>query len=33
VREVVGPMVAFLRSLGRPIPDFLATLVPASGAA
>ena len=26
VREVVGPMVAFLRGLGRPIPGFVADL-------
>ena len=28
VREVVGAMVAFLVSQGRPIPPFLASLVP-----
>ena len=28
VRQVVGPMVAFLVSQGRPIPDFLANLAP-----
>src|SRR5262249_25823064 len=26
VRQVVGPLVAFLLSLGRPIPDFLSAL-------
>src|SRR5215468_1248640 len=28
VRQVVGPMVAFLISHGRPIPDFLSSLAP-----
>lgn len=28
VRQVVGPMVAFLVSQGRPLPDFLTTLAP-----
>jgi hypothetical protein len=28
VREVVGPMAAYLVSQGRPLPDFLAGLVP-----
>jgi len=33
VRQVVGPMVAFLVSHGRPIPDFLSSLVPAASGA
>jgi glutathione S-transferase len=28
VRSVVGPMAAFLRSKGRPVPDFLSSVVP-----
>jgi glutathione S-transferase len=32
VRQVVGPMVAFLVSHGRPIPSFLSSLLPASDA-
>ena len=28
VRQVIGPMVAFLVSQGRPLPDFLANLAP-----
>jgi glutathione S-transferase len=28
VRQVVGPMVAFIVSQGRPVPDFLAALAP-----
>jgi len=28
VRSVVGPMTAFLRARGRPIPDFLSSAVP-----
>lgn len=31
VRQVVGPMVAFLVSEGRPIPDFLSELRPLGG--
>ena len=30
VRQVVGPMVAFLVSQGRPLPDFLASLAPSA---
>ncbi len=33
VRQVVGPMVAFLVSHGRPIPDFLSGLAPAASGA
>jgi len=33
VRQVVGPMVAFLVTHRRPIPDFLSSLVPAASGA
>ncbi|MGH6934414.1 MAG: glutathione S-transferase family protein [Dongiaceae bacterium] len=32
VRQVVGPMAAFLVSVGRPVPDFLSALVPVRNA-
>jgi len=28
VRTVVGPMVRYLLAVGRPVPDFLASLLP-----
>jgi glutathione S-transferase len=32
VRSVVGPMAAFLLSGGRPVPDFLSSVVPPGAA-